>query len=719
MGLLAPWFLIGLAGLAAPLYLHLLRRQTTDPKPFSSLMFFEPRTQSSMRHRRLRYLLLLALRLALLLLLVFAFANPFVLRPAASVSSHQLTLLVVDKSFSMRAHDSGSTRLQAAQRAATAAVNALGGPGEVMTLGARLTALEPPTSDRARLRAAVASIQPGDARADFATLAAGLRTIAQQHPEPIRVALFSDLLQTGLPSQFSGLALPANVHLTLHPVGAAAPNWTVASVAAPAHLFGPPPAPNSSGTRGVATQGPAPDPSRMRGAATQAPAPNNVTAVVAGFATSAAALPVELLVNGKVVSRQTAHVPPSGRATVVFPRFDFPYGWSEGQVRITGANDLLPDDDSARFAVERSDPARVLFVHAAGDTRSELYFSAALSAGGNAAFRLDDASAGSASGLNPATLKPYALVVLAGAPELTPAFERALTQYVRSGGGVLISTGANTRSVPLFDTPATPLNYGQRAIVVGASDASHPVTALLGNWPGVHFFFADRIAPGDARVLARLSDQTPILMDKTIGAGHALLLASGLGNLSNDFPLQPAFVAFVRQAAAYLAATGAAPPPARTVGDFLTLRTAREQGVSVQGTTPDGHALLSLRDSTRARSLELERVGFYRLRAADGREQLVAVNRDLRESDLTPIPTETARLWTGSPQTPAGGAPATGAPAAGAVASPKVRVSLWWYVLLAMLLAALAESWAAARHFGLRRESELDALPNPALEHTP
>ncbi|MGH9480106.1 MAG: hypothetical protein ACRD1A_12805 [Terriglobales bacterium] len=457
----------------------------------------------------------------------------------------------------------------------------------------------------------------------------------------------------------------------------------------------------------------------MRGAATQGPAPNNVTAVVAGFATSAAALPVELLVNGKVVSRQTAHVPPSGRATVVFPRFDFPYGWSEGQVRITGANDLLPDDDSARFAVERSDPARVLFVHAAGDTRSELYFSAALSAGGNAAFRLDDASAGSASGLNPATLKPYALVVLAGAPELTPAFERALTQYVRSGGGVLISTGANTRSVPLFDTPATPLNYGQRAIVVGASDASHPVTALLGNWPGVHFFFADRIAPGDARVLARLSDQTPILMDKTIGAGHALLLASGLGNLSNDFPLQPAFVAFVRQAAAYLAATGAAPPPARTVGDFLTLRTAREQGVSVQGTTPDGHALLSLRDSTRARSLELERVGFYRLRAADGREQLVAVNRDLRESDLTPIPTETARLWTGSPQTPAGGAPATGAPAAGAVASPKVQVSLWWYVLLAMLLAALAESWAAARHFGLRRESELDALPNPALEHTP
>jgi hypothetical protein len=73
MGLFAPWFLAGLVGLAVPLYLHLLRRQTTTPKPVSSLMLFESRTQSSIRHRRLRYFLLLSLRLLLLLLLILAF----------------------------------------------------------------------------------------------------------------------------------------------------------------------------------------------------------------------------------------------------------------------------------------------------------------------------------------------------------------------------------------------------------------------------------------------------------------------------------------------------------------------------------------------------------------------------------------------------------------------------------------------------------------------
>ena len=89
MGLFAPWFLGGIAAIGIPIYLHLLRRHSATPRPFSSLIFFERRTQSSIRHRRLRYLLLLSLRLALLMLLVLAFANPFVNRArATSAAGH-------------------------------------------------------------------------------------------------------------------------------------------------------------------------------------------------------------------------------------------------------------------------------------------------------------------------------------------------------------------------------------------------------------------------------------------------------------------------------------------------------------------------------------------------------------------------------------------------------------------------------------------------------
>ena len=102
MGFLAPWFLGGFAALGVPVFVHLLRKHINIPRPVSSLMFFERGTQSSTRHRRLRYLLLFALRSALVLLVVLAFANPFVRRAAADTNGRTL-LIVLDNSFSMRA----------------------------------------------------------------------------------------------------------------------------------------------------------------------------------------------------------------------------------------------------------------------------------------------------------------------------------------------------------------------------------------------------------------------------------------------------------------------------------------------------------------------------------------------------------------------------------------------------------------------------------------
>src|SRR6202171_739891 len=134
MGLFAPWFLAGIAGLALPLYLHSLKRLKTTPKPVPSLMFFESRTQSSTHHRRLRYFLLLSLRLLYLVLLIFAFANPFISRSAAAFSSNRLMLLAVDNSFSMRA----GTRLADAKNAAMGVLSGKGAArAEVASVGGR------------------------------------------------------------------------------------------------------------------------------------------------------------------------------------------------------------------------------------------------------------------------------------------------------------------------------------------------------------------------------------------------------------------------------------------------------------------------------------------------------------------------------------------------------------------------------------------------------
>src|SRR4051812_2159898 len=114
MGFLSPWFLGGLAAIGLPLWIHLLRQYRSTPHPFSSLMFFERRVQSSVKHRRLRYLLLLSLRVALLMLMALAFANPFVARTGASASGNKLLIIALDDSFSMRYGDHFARAKQAA-----------------------------------------------------------------------------------------------------------------------------------------------------------------------------------------------------------------------------------------------------------------------------------------------------------------------------------------------------------------------------------------------------------------------------------------------------------------------------------------------------------------------------------------------------------------------------------------------------------------------------
>src|SRR6202521_491447 len=156
MGVLAPWFLAGIAAVAVPFYVHLLRRHTTTPHSFSSLMFFERRTQSSIKHRRLRYLLLFSLRLALLLLLALAFANPFINRSAASMTADKLLLVVVDDSFSMRA---GNRRANARREALSVlASRAPSERAQVVALSSQPRLMTQVTQDPAELRAAVDGI---------------------------------------------------------------------------------------------------------------------------------------------------------------------------------------------------------------------------------------------------------------------------------------------------------------------------------------------------------------------------------------------------------------------------------------------------------------------------------------------------------------------------------------------------------------------------------
>jgi hypothetical protein len=666
MGFLNPWFLLGMAAIGLPIYIHLLRRHVTTPLPFSSLMFFERGTQSSTRHRRLRYLLLFSLRAALLLLLVLAFANPFIRRASAGVND-TLMLVVVDNSFSMKAGSRFADAKQGALQLLASRPRAQ--RGEVMALGGRLAVLTQPIQDAGALRSAVESIQPEDSRANLGELAHGVRALVETVRTPIELHLFSDMQKTGIPANFADMELPANVSVVLHPMGSGTtPNWTVEGVNAPAQLADPR------------------DPKKSR-----------VQAVIAGYGTPAASKIVSLVVNGNTIATRKVEVPADGRATVEFQPLDVPYGLNRCAIRIEPADGFSADDTSV-FAVKRSDPERVLFVHQASDSRSAVYFSAALSAATQSAFILQSIDSEKSADIAPSK---YAFVVLSDTMALPSIFENALLRYVQSGGSVLIATGtsaAHHTRIPIFGGYSSqPHLYTRNGYAgVGQTDLTHPVMNEAG-WADLKVYYAAGVDTAQARVLARLTDQTPLLMEKQIGEGHVLLFASGLDNLTNDLPVRPAFVPFVDRTARFLSGndnvTGS-----RLVDSFVPLRTSATANPSagVEIIDPDGRRALSLTEAAKAQSFQLTRAGFYRIRFANGRDALIGVNPDRRESNLEPIAKDMLALWGGHSTSPA--------TTVGYVQGKNTPRSLWWYVMLLVLVAAVAESIVASRYLGTQRE---------------
>jgi len=671
VGLLAPWFLAGALAVGVPLYLHLLRRHTSTPQQFSSLMFVEPRTQSSIRHRRLRYLALLTLRLLVLLLLVLAFANPYIKRATVSASGERLLVIAVDNSLSMRA----GSRLDDAKREALSLL-ASRNPAQraqVLAFGSQVQVMTQPVIDPAGLRNAVESIQPGDSRGSFGALAGAMRSIAQTVQTPIELHVFSDMQRTNMPPSFSEMAMPANVSLVLHPAGkGAAANWTVESVNAPAQVW---------------------DPKKAR-----------VEAVVAGFDTAAATRTVSLVVNGKTLATKQANVPANGRASVEFDSLDVPYGFSRCAVKIDSA-DAMPADDQYMFSVRRSDPQRVLFVHESNDSRSPLYFGAALGSSAQSAFVMETVPGSQVQGTDPTK---YAFAVISDS-SLSEGAQNVLMRYVRAGGNLLIAAGttmARLSTVPIFGNAISGSHYysrdGAGFASVSDTDTSYAPVGKADQWGGVKFYYAVAIDPTGAHVIAHLNDQTPLVLEKQIGEGRVVVFASGFDNLTNDLPLHPMFVPFVQETAGDLSGLQQREGMA-LVDSYLQLRTAKEQAVSVDVTDPEGKHPLSIQQAAKAQSIQLTEAGFYEVRLANGRQDMVGVNADRRESDLTPMADDVMSLWTG--KSPNGTQSATsGASSADDSGPEKTPYSIAWYVLLALAAVALAESVLASRYLGTQRE---------------
>jgi len=659
MGFFAPWFLAGIAAVGLPIWVHLLKRHKTDPKLFPSLMFFEQREQSSVLHRRLDYILLFILRTAMILLLALLFASPFINRTPTAADGNKITVVAVDRSFSMRESNRLAQAKDEAQKFLTAVKP--GSQAQVVALAGTVQVLTQVVTDPAELRAAVASIQPGDGRASFGELARYLRSLSEAQKLPIEVHLASDLQKSAMPPGFIDLRLNPGTDLIFHPVGVTAPNWTVETVSAPRRVY---------------------DPKRVR-----------MQATISGFGAKAAERSVTLQLNGRTLQTKTVMVPEGGRAQVEFLGLEAPYGFSKGEVRIDAA-DALPADDRYLFSVERADPRKILFVNDGRRARAEQYYRAAIDSSGDGAFQVDSQRPEAAAAAN---LSTFALVVLSDLGTIPQSLEAALQRYVSAGGSVFVVLGPSSAllpRVPVLDEAIQASNYatreGDRFLSVTDLDTGHPVLRSVDRFNAVKFYQTVKIAPTKSRVLAKLNDGSPLVLERSVGEGKVFVFASTIDNVSNDLPLHAAWVPFVAQSALYLGGGGAEQPVNLATDSYVELRAGDQQGAAAEVLDPDGKRALSLADATKARNFAVDREGYFEIKTASGRRSLIAVHADRRESDLAPIPKETLDLWKGTGTT----GTADAAQVAGGEETRRA-FPLWPYILLLLLGVAVAESVVA------------------------
>ena len=134
------------------------------------------------------------------------------------------------------------------------------------------------------------------------------------------------------------------------------------------------------------------------------------------------------------------------------------------------------------------------------------------------------------------------------------------------------------------------------------------------------------------------------------------------------------------------------------MSEFAELRDSKEKGAAVDVLDPKGERALGLDEATKAQNIQFTMAGFYDIRRPNGRNELVAVNSDRHESDLTPVSEENLTLWQ---KTATGIANAGGGPAE----DTNKPVSLWWYVMIVVLLLAVGESLLGNQHLSVDKEA--------------
>ncbi|MBF0546868.1 MAG: BatA and WFA domain-containing protein [Candidatus Riflebacteria bacterium] len=648
-----PLFLLGLFGVAVPIYLHLYYRKTPVRKFFPSLKLIKLSTQTLMNRMKLKNLLLLILRICVIAFLTMALAKPFISfggNLETGSGSPSAFVVILDNSMSMGATHRGISLFNAAKSKAIEILDGMGpyDKASIVLMNDPIDVLFQQLSwDKNELKEAIRNTNlSGNGTNPHSALLAALKMLLPIKSFKKSVYVISDVTKTGWKNfveNFDLEKIPHEIDLVLVPIGeeGAPPNTAISDLALDTPIV-------------------------LKGRSTP------LRTTISNFSSSQQKTMLSIFIDGDKKHEIAIDLAPNEKKRVL-ASCTFP---TEGvsHVRASLGGDSLPADDSRHLAVRVLAPQKVLIIHPPRlvedkESPDDLFLRFAL----NPLDKRDKTTflveRRTAEETNTLDLSIYTCVFLVNIRQLTLEFVKNLSSYLTSGGNVVIFSGSrldpdwyNTHLIDeLGASYILPARLVRRVGNSVAKNFAYQMTDLDIGHP-VFKFFSDetngdvsksqiyeffQVEPQNtALVLARLSHGLPAIVEEQRGQGRVMLVTFSADNSWTDWPLKPTFLPFVHQVVLGMISRGGLSYDSitpQTPINFLL----REEGLQkVTLENPDGEKIdLPTRKEgsglIMVSTAETEKVGFYKITATWKDKTWVSafsVNSPPEESDLERFP---------------------------------------------------------------------------------
>lgn len=560
MSFAAPLFLLAALAGIVPILLHLIHRQRAKEVPFPTLRFLRLSVEKTRRRKYVDDAALLLLRVAVLVLLALGLARPALnsLRGLLGAGAGRAVAIVLDNSGSMALQAGEATRFDTARERVNQILDGLveGDAVALLLTGGPVT----PAQNRLvqaheTIRQELDQASPVPERADLAARLQQARELLARSPSTRRELY---VVTDDQALSWEGLATPQT--------GKAEPDRTPVLIA---------------DVRGEPMLNVALRELKLTTPAPIAGAPVQLRATVANPGAVPQQKTLELRIDGTRQALSPTLTIPAGGAVAQEFRFavDRP-GVHPGEVRIV-EDDASALDNRLAFPLTIDPPIPVTILkarrHEIPQADDAFYLERALASG----------QGGASGGVRIVTLTPSELpraalggeaaVFCVNLPALDAAGAESLRAYARGGGHLVWIAGPNVQPAAynqmntlakgdLLPAPVEPARApaaGAPSWHIAALDTDHPALAPLAEPASLYrTVLVHTLHPlaattdTKARVLARLDDGQPLLVERPVGSGSVLWLGTSARPDATNLPLKSLFLPLIARLTYHFAGVG-------------------------------------------------------------------------------------------------------------------------------------------------------------------